>query len=149
MCCSVTHPFKCSGQLLWQPAQTGDEIRAGAVALRESLSICLLTPPFSLCIEEAAREAAHKQQRWLTPAPSPRADHHHAELTAPPITAESDGDEGDNVEKSEPFSVLSVFFGLEFKVAFTPQKWLLTLYYNTQIHQHAFFFFFFKDQKTE
>lgn len=45
ICCSVTHPFKCSGQLLWQPAQTGDEIRAGAVALRESLSICLLIPP--------------------------------------------------------------------------------------------------------
>lgn len=68
----------------------GDEIRAGAVALRESLSICLLTPPFSLCMEEAAREAAHKQQRWLTLAPSSRADRHHAELTAPPITAESD-----------------------------------------------------------
>lgn len=99
--CSVIHPFKCSGQLLWQPAQTGDEIRAGAVALRESLSICLLTPPFSLCMEEAAREAAHKQQRWLTPAPSPRADHHHAELTVPPITA--DRDEGDNVEESESF----------------------------------------------
>lgn len=93
--------FKCSGQLLWQPAQTGDEIRAGAVALRESLSICLLTPPFSLCMEEAAREAAHKQQRWLTLAPSPRADHHHAELTVPPITAESDWDEGDTVGESD------------------------------------------------
>lgn len=103
ICCSVTHPFKCSGQLLWQRAQTGDEIRAGAVALRESLSICLLTPPFSLCMEEAAREAAHKQQRWFTLAPSPRADHHHAELTVPPITAESDWDEGDPVEVSEGF----------------------------------------------
>lgn len=96
-CCSVTHPFKCSGQLPWQPAQTGDEIRAGAVALRESLSICLLTPPsnpplHSVCVWRRlpAIEAAHKQQRWLTPAPSPRADHHRAELTEPPINAESD-----------------------------------------------------------
>lgn len=131
MCCSVTHPFKCSGQLLWQPAQTGDEIRAGAVALRESLSICLLTPPFSLCIEEAAREAAHKQQRWLTPAPSPRADHHHAELTVPPITVQSDGDEGDNVEKSEPFSV--------FLMLFLPEKDLL--YYSNTPTCLLFFFF--------
>lgn len=52
---------------------------------------------------ETAREAAHKQQRCLTLAPSPRADHHHAELTVPPITAESDWDEGDNVEESESF----------------------------------------------
>jgi len=88
--CSVTHPFKCSGQLLWKPAQTGDEIRAGAVALRESLSICLLTPPFSLRMEEAAREAAHKQQRWLTLTASPRADHNRAEVTVPPITAQHD-----------------------------------------------------------
>lgn len=71
------------------------------MALRESLSICLLTPPFSLCMEEAAREAANKQQRWLTLAPSPRADHHHAELTVPPITAEFDWDEGEDVEESE------------------------------------------------
>lgn len=78
-----------------------DEIRAAAMALRESLSICLLTPPFSRCMEEAAREAAHKQQRWLTFAPSPRTDHHHAELTVPPITAESDWDEEDDVGKSE------------------------------------------------
>lgn len=70
--CSVTHLFKCSGQFLWQHAQTGDEIRAEVVALRESLSICLLTPPFSLRMEEAAREAEHKQQRWLTFAASPR-----------------------------------------------------------------------------
>lgn len=88
--CTVTHPLKCLGQLLWQPAQTGDEIRAGALALRESLSICLLTPPFSLCMEEAGREAAHKQQRWLTLAASQRAAHHHAELTVPPISAQSD-----------------------------------------------------------
>lgn len=52
-------------------------------------------------MEEAAREAAHKQQRWLTLAPSPRADHHHAELSEPPITAESDWHEGDDVEESE------------------------------------------------
>lgn len=58
-------------------------------------------------MEEAAREAAHKQQRWLTLAPSPRADHHHAELTVPPITAQSDWDEGDNVEKSERFRIIS------------------------------------------
>lgn len=59
------------------------------MALRESLSVCLLTPLLSLCIEEAA----HKQQKWPTPAPSPRADHHRAELTAPPITAHYEGDE--------------------------------------------------------
>lgn len=52
-------------------------------------------------MEEAAREAAHKQQRWLTLAPSPRADHHHAELTVPPITAESVWDEEDDGEESE------------------------------------------------
>ena len=62
-------------------------------------------------MEEAAKEAANKQQRWLTLAPSPRADHHHAELTVPPITAESDWDEGEDVEESEScyvrcFSVL-------------------------------------------
>lgn len=80
--CRVTHPLKCSGQLPWQPAQTADEIRAGAVALRESLGICLLTPPFSLCM----REAEHKQQRWLAPACSPRPGHHHAERADPPET---------------------------------------------------------------
>lgn len=59
------------------------------MALRESLSICLLTPPFSLCTEEAS----HKQQRWSSPAPSRRADHHHTALTVPPITALSEEDE--------------------------------------------------------
>lgn len=60
-------------------------------------------------MEEAAREAAHKQQRWLTLAPSPRADHHHAELTVPPITAEPDADQADHVEESERFG-WRVFF---------------------------------------
>lgn len=150
--CSVTHPFKCSGQLLWQLAQTGDEIRAGAVALRESLSICLLTPPFSLCMEEAAREAAHKQQRWLTLAPSPRADHHHAELTVPPITAESDRDEGDNVETYQTVSVLDIFLCSQFgnlrcflhkKIVFTRRFTFISFKYT---HSHSFFFPIFKPE---
>ena len=49
-------------------------------------------------MEYAAREAEHKQQRWLTPAASPRADHHYAELTVPPITALCDGDVGDDAK---------------------------------------------------
>lgn len=71
---NVTHPFKRSGQLLWQPAQTGDEIRARALALRESLSICLLTPLLSVSAlwGEWGVQAEHKQQRWLNLAASQR-----------------------------------------------------------------------------